>query len=447
MRDRTWRRCGASGRRAACCPSRTGTPTTSRDEACSAAGRRGSAMPLAWAHAEYVKLVRSIALGHAIDRPEAAWQRYHGQAPAAVRDTWRFTAPRPAMRAGRTLRFELMAPCRVHCSLDGWRTTVDIDARDTRLGVWVADVPGSERLATWRRGGRHVLLARCGPLGGPERPYRGRRGAVGVDAEMVPQGAKSGSRIRSVDEGDRGPPESPQLHARPGRARAVPRQRARWARRARGGSSRWRRRDGPGHSRGPVRRTPARRRLPDRRAREPGARARRGAERRRPDPAGHARRDDRAPAREEHLRRHRHAGHDHRRRLLRARDQPAPWVHVGAVRRRRRLHGPAAGHARRDGLPPRADHGRREGDPPGDGDPAAAPRVESTSSVRARRGVDRTDRDAPASAARRRGDRLLPAAGPLPEQHAWPRSSAPSTCRRPPRRSTRPQSSTARSTS
>ena len=106
----------------------------------------GSAMPLAWAHAEYVKLVRSIALGHPIDRPEEAWRRYRGEVPRAVRDTWRFTAPRPAMRAGRTLRFELMAPCRVHCSLDGWRTTIDVDARDTGLGVWVADVPGSNRL-------------------------------------------------------------------------------------------------------------------------------------------------------------------------------------------------------------------------------------------------------------------------------------------------------------
>jgi glucoamylase len=107
----------------------------------------GSAMPLAWAHAEYVKLVRSIALGHAIDRPEAAWRRYRGMRPTATRATWRFTAPRPAMVAGRTLRFELLAPCRVHCSLDGWRTVVDVDARDTGLGVWVADVPGSGDLA------------------------------------------------------------------------------------------------------------------------------------------------------------------------------------------------------------------------------------------------------------------------------------------------------------
>ena len=107
----------------------------------------GSAMPLAWAHAEYVKLVRSIALGHAIDRPEAAWRRYRGERPDAVRATWRFAAPRPSMTAGRLLRFELLAPCRVHASLDGWRTTIDVDARDTGLGVWVADIPGSDRLA------------------------------------------------------------------------------------------------------------------------------------------------------------------------------------------------------------------------------------------------------------------------------------------------------------
>ena len=62
----------------------------------------GSAMPLAWAHAEYVKLVRSIALGHAIDRPEAAWRRYHGVARRSRRGRpGGSRAPRPAMPAGR----------------------------------------------------------------------------------------------------------------------------------------------------------------------------------------------------------------------------------------------------------------------------------------------------------------------------------------------------------
>lgn len=110
----------------------------------------GSAMPLAWAHAEYIKLVRSIALGHAIDRPEAAWRRYRGTVPTARRATWRFTAPRPTMPAGRTLRLELLAPARVRFSVDGWATWADLAARATGLGVWVADLPGTRRLAAGR---------------------------------------------------------------------------------------------------------------------------------------------------------------------------------------------------------------------------------------------------------------------------------------------------------
>ena len=106
----------------------------------------GSAMPLAWAHAEYVKLVRSIALGHAIDRPEAAWQRYHGVAPEPRRATWRFGAARPTMPAGRTLRLELLARARVRYSVDGWQTWADLDARATGLGVWLADLPATTAL-------------------------------------------------------------------------------------------------------------------------------------------------------------------------------------------------------------------------------------------------------------------------------------------------------------
>jgi glucoamylase len=110
----------------------------------------GSAMPLAWAHAEYVKLVRSIALGRPIDRPEAAWSRYRGTAPETTRASWRFTAPRPGMPAGRTLRLELLARARVRYSVDDRQTWIDLDAVDTGLGVWVADLPESRRLAAGR---------------------------------------------------------------------------------------------------------------------------------------------------------------------------------------------------------------------------------------------------------------------------------------------------------
>jgi glucoamylase len=103
----------------------------------------GSAMPLAWAHAEFVKLARSIAVGQPVDRPAAAWQRYRGKRPLLVRATWRLDARRTSMAAGRTLRVELPAPARVHFSLDGGGRWADVESADTGLGIWIADVPGS----------------------------------------------------------------------------------------------------------------------------------------------------------------------------------------------------------------------------------------------------------------------------------------------------------------
>ena len=48
----------------------------------------GSAMPLAWTHAEFVKLVASRALKRPFDRPEAVWQRYRGDRVEARRAIW-----------------------------------------------------------------------------------------------------------------------------------------------------------------------------------------------------------------------------------------------------------------------------------------------------------------------------------------------------------------------
>jgi glucoamylase len=41
----------------------------------------GSAMPLPWAHAEFIKLAVSRSLGHPFDRPKATWDRYKGEGP------------------------------------------------------------------------------------------------------------------------------------------------------------------------------------------------------------------------------------------------------------------------------------------------------------------------------------------------------------------------------
>src|SRR5262249_813122 len=43
----------------------------------------GSAMPLVWAHAEFIKLMLSRHLGYPADRPRAVWRRYQGRRPTA----------------------------------------------------------------------------------------------------------------------------------------------------------------------------------------------------------------------------------------------------------------------------------------------------------------------------------------------------------------------------
>ena len=111
----------------------------------------GSAMPLVWAHAEYLKLCRSLRDGEVFDRPPQTVQRYLGKKAATSRHIiWRFNNKVRTMPASRTLRVETLAKASVHWSVDGWRTVRDTVTHDTTLGVHVADLP-TTRL---RRGDR-----------------------------------------------------------------------------------------------------------------------------------------------------------------------------------------------------------------------------------------------------------------------------------------------------
>jgi glucoamylase len=102
----------------------------------------GSAMPLVWAHAEYLKLCRSLRDGEVFDRPPQTVQRYLGKKAATSRHMiWRFNNKVRAMPARRTLRVETLAKALVHCSVDSWRTARDTPTHDTTLGVHVVDLP------------------------------------------------------------------------------------------------------------------------------------------------------------------------------------------------------------------------------------------------------------------------------------------------------------------
>jgi glucoamylase len=101
----------------------------------------GSARPLVWAHAEYLKLCRSLRDGRVFDRPPQTVQRYLVDKTTSARVSWRFNNKARTMPAGAALRVETLVPAVVHWSADGWQTVHDTATRDTTLGVQVADVP------------------------------------------------------------------------------------------------------------------------------------------------------------------------------------------------------------------------------------------------------------------------------------------------------------------
>jgi glucoamylase len=102
----------------------------------------GSARPLVWAHAEYLRLRRSLADGRVFDLPTQTVARYlSGAAHPEPRSAWRFNNKIRRMPAGRTLRIETLVPALVHWGIDGWRDATNTETRDTGLNVHVADLP------------------------------------------------------------------------------------------------------------------------------------------------------------------------------------------------------------------------------------------------------------------------------------------------------------------
>lgn len=101
----------------------------------------GSAMPLVWAHAEYVKLRRSLRDGRVFDTPRGAVERYIEQDTHSRYAVWRFEQKRRAIAAGKILRIEVRSRAVVHWSPNDWSSPQDIDTRDTGFGLHLADLP------------------------------------------------------------------------------------------------------------------------------------------------------------------------------------------------------------------------------------------------------------------------------------------------------------------
>jgi glucoamylase len=104
----------------------------------------GSAMPLVWAHSEYIKLRHSLQDGKIFDMPAQTFERYIEQKTETITTSWRFNHKCQSIPAGNTLRIELLSPGIVQWSANGWKDAQDKKTSDTGLGVHFADLPSKD---------------------------------------------------------------------------------------------------------------------------------------------------------------------------------------------------------------------------------------------------------------------------------------------------------------
>jgi glucoamylase len=110
------------------------------------AGRRcggptGAAMPLAWAHAEYLCLVRSVADGQVFDLLPSLAERYQSGHGRRDLEIWKPNRHARSVRPGMTLRVQAPAPFVLHWTNTHWGQFNDASATGTELGISYVDLP------------------------------------------------------------------------------------------------------------------------------------------------------------------------------------------------------------------------------------------------------------------------------------------------------------------
>jgi glucoamylase len=111
----------------------------------------GAAIPLLWAHAEYLKLQRSAADGKIFDLIEAVFERYvRGGMERQPIEVWKFNRQVPTAATGTRLRIQANSPFLLHWTSDEWQHATDTRSRSTAVGVEFVDLPLPEQKAPIR---------------------------------------------------------------------------------------------------------------------------------------------------------------------------------------------------------------------------------------------------------------------------------------------------------
>lgn len=101
----------------------------------------GSAMPLVWAHAEFMKLARSLTDGRVFDTPTSVVKRYCSDHTSSKFVIWRPNLKLHEMPVGKVLRVETLTPTDVLWRVNGQGDFEKKELVDTGMGVWKTDLP------------------------------------------------------------------------------------------------------------------------------------------------------------------------------------------------------------------------------------------------------------------------------------------------------------------
>jgi len=109
-------------------------------------GTTGAAIPLMWAHSEYVKLLRSQVDHRVFDLVEPVAERYRNDRPRTVIEVWKTNRQLRSVPAGALLRIQAPSPFMLHWSLDEWESARDTDSMPTTVKLNYVDleIPGTQ---------------------------------------------------------------------------------------------------------------------------------------------------------------------------------------------------------------------------------------------------------------------------------------------------------------
>jgi hypothetical protein len=140
-----------------------------------------AAVPVVWAHSEYIKLCRSAADGKSCDVIEAAYDRYvRGRREHSANEVWKLNRQISRVTAGTRLRIQAGSPFLLHWTTDEWLHYTDTQSTATNLDIDFVDVP---RASGGTRPSVHISMAERESMGRPR--LRNRSTRMGSDARGI----------------------------------------------------------------------------------------------------------------------------------------------------------------------------------------------------------------------------------------------------------------------